>query len=170
MKNALKHQSNKGSYCKSNINIRKMEIKDTDEVVNLISSLAPYVDSKKENSIYEKNERKYFIENKVFVEKPEIQVIVADVSGIIYGYLAFYKNYSLISSTVVIFIENLYVDPKMRGLGIGKMLTEKIIEISFKYDSSRIELNADESNIMAERFYQRNGFKKTGESVWRKIL
>lgn len=54
-------------------------------------------------------------------------------------------------------IEDIVIDPKYQGKGFGKILIQKLIEESKKYNCYKIILDCSEENV---KFYQKCGFKK----------
>ena len=54
-------------------------------------------------------------------------------------------------------IEDVVIDSKYRGKGLGKLLINHLIKFSKTLDSDKIILNSKESNT---KFYEKLGFKK----------
>ena len=54
-------------------------------------------------------------------------------------------------------IEDVVIDSKYRGKGLGKLLIDHLIQFSKSLDSDKIILNSKESNT---KFYEKLGFKK----------
>jgi len=54
-------------------------------------------------------------------------------------------------------IEDVVIDSKYRGKGLGKLLINHLIKFSKSLDSDKIILNSKESNT---KFYEKLGFKK----------
>lgn len=49
-----------------------------------------------------------------------------------------------------------------RGLGLGNILTEKIIEKAWELEAEAVTLEVRETNIVAQKAYLKNGFKSVG--------
>ena len=66
----------------------------------------------------------------------------------------------------VTLLEELYVRPELRGHGIGTAVLERAIAIARERGSETFEINVDEGDDDARRFYERHGFSNTepGES------
>ena len=64
-------------------------------------------------------------------------------------------------------IERIYVLEMYQGKNFGKQMLHKIIDLTRKMGKRYIWLGVWEQNSGAIRFYQRHGFKKFGEHVYR---
>ncbi|MBR9703455.1 GNAT family N-acetyltransferase [Candidatus Woesearchaeota archaeon] len=59
-------------------------------------------------------------------------------------------------------IENVFVDPECRGVGIGTVLSKHILEKSRQLGHYKCTLSSSKPN--AQRIYENLGFRKHGES------
>lgn len=59
-------------------------------------------------------------------------------------------------------IMNIVVKKSNRGLGVGSLLLEKIIDFSKSENASSITLEVNENNIVAIKLYEKYGFKQVG--------
>ncbi|HCL4438847.1 30S ribosomal protein S18 [Clostridium botulinum] len=59
-------------------------------------------------------------------------------------------------------ITNIAVHPNYRGLGIGNILTNEIIDICKEHNLTGITLEVRESNTAAKNLYYKYGFKDSG--------
>lgn len=59
-------------------------------------------------------------------------------------------------------ILNIAVDKRFRSLGIGGLLLDRMMEISFSKGGSKIFLDVRESNVSARRLYSSRGFFENG--------
>ncbi|MEZ4991035.1 MAG: GNAT family N-acetyltransferase [Saprospiraceae bacterium] len=64
-------------------------------------------------------------------------------------------------------IERIYVDNRFHGQGLGKMMIVKALAVAREKNKERIWLGVWEHNPRAIRFYQGQGFEKTGTHVFR---
>jgi len=61
----------------------------------------------------------------------------------------------------VALLDELYVVPRLRGLGIGSLIIQKLLPVLRARGVDLIEINVDEGDLDAQRFYERHGFTAT---------
>ena len=61
----------------------------------------------------------------------------------------------------VALLEELYVRPGMRGEGIGHTVLERAMALARERGSETFEINVDEDDTDARRFYEAHGFSNT---------
>lgn len=61
----------------------------------------------------------------------------------------------------VALLDELYVAPPRRGQGIGSAIIHRLLEVARSRDVRLVEINVDESDVGAQRFYGRHGFRPT---------
>ena len=61
----------------------------------------------------------------------------------------------------VALLDELYVVPQLRSQGIGSLIVEEMMSICRARDVDLVEINVDESDVDAQRFYERHGFAST---------
>jgi ribosomal protein S18 acetylase RimI-like enzyme len=70
----------------------------------------------------------------------------------------------------VALLDELYVQPHLRGRGIGTTLIDLLLQLARERGFDLIEINVDESDRDAQRFYERHGFSgvdlDTGERAF----
>ena len=70
----------------------------------------------------------------------------------------------------VALLDELYVAPDRRGRGLGAAMIHLLIEDAKEMGVSAIEINVDEGDVDAQRFYERHGFNgadpDTGERAF----
>lgn len=70
----------------------------------------------------------------------------------------------------VALLDEMYVAPQARGAGVGGAIVDRLIEDCRRAGVSAIEINVDESDVDAQRFYERHGFlgvdADTGERAY----
>jgi ribosomal protein S18 acetylase RimI-like enzyme len=89
------------------------------------------------------------------LSKPRSEFIVCDDGAEISG-MAFVSQVDSETSM----LHQLYVKPSTQGQGVGKML---LIEVESCFpDVRKIKLEVEEANDRAVKFYENNGFRKTG--------
>lgn len=58
-------------------------------------------------------------------------------------------------------LDELYVEPAQRGRGIGAAVIEQFLDVARDRGVALIEINVDEPDVDAQRFYRRHGFSDT---------
>ena len=58
----------------------------------------------------------------------------------------------------VALLDELYVEPDRRGRGLGSAMLDLIVSTCRQRDVELIEINVDEGDVDAQRFYERHGF------------
>ncbi len=58
----------------------------------------------------------------------------------------------------VALLDELYVVPAQRGRGVGSQLVDRLLALCDERAVELIEINVDESDVDAQRFYERHGF------------
>jgi GNAT superfamily N-acetyltransferase len=61
----------------------------------------------------------------------------------------------------VALLDEMYVVPERRGHGIGSAVLEHFVSIARARGVELIEINVDEGDVDAQRFYERHGFSST---------
>lgn len=61
----------------------------------------------------------------------------------------------------VALLDELYVVPRSRGLGVGSAVLAEVVETSRRHGVELVEINVDESDVDARRFYERHAFSAT---------
>lgn len=130
--------------------IRKLELKDIEEVFELL------------NELYENK-----IEHSIFIEKYKESLkddkfygIVAIENNKVVGVLISHIINRLAKKKNILFIDDLIVNEKNRNAGVGKLLIQNAVDYAVSKDCESLELTSVISNTNAHRFYENNGFEK----------
>ena len=93
----------------------------------------------------------------LFGDKAFAEVVIADYQGKPAGFALFFHNYSTFLAKPGIYLEDLFVDPSLRGLGIGKALITYLATLAVQRDCGRLEWSVLDWNQPAIEFYQSLG-------------
>lgn len=97
-------------------------------------------------------------------------VLVAMASGKVVGMASVQTLISTAEGSRVGLVEDVILDRRFRGRGIGKLLLNHIVEWSRQRNLKRLQLLADKSNLPAIDFYRHNGWTETGLNCMRIML
>lgn len=96
---------------------------------------------------------------------PIVEAILVEVDGQAVGFALFFTNYSTFLTKPGIYLEDLFVLPAYRGLGLGKLLLARLAGLALERDCGRLEWSVLDWNEPAIAFYQHMG--ATILSEWR---
>ena len=130
-------------------------------VLNLIKELAVF--EKEPDAVVVTVED---LERDGFSEKPLFHTFVAEINSEIVGIALYYYRYSTWKGKTI-HLEDLIVNEKMRGGGVGFALYSEIIKQGKKENVRRIEWNVLDWNTPAIHFYEKSGAKLL--ETWRVV-
>lgn len=133
------------------IKIRKGTKTDLPRALELIKELALY--EKAPEQVTNTVER---MEEDGFGEHPIYGFIVAEEDGVIHGMSIYYWRYSTWKGKRI-YLEDLIVTESQRGLGIGKLLFDKTIEIGKEQGATGMMWQVLDWNEPAINFYRKYG-------------
>ena len=125
---------------------------DVPTIFSLIKGLAEY-----ERLSHEMLGTEALLAEHLFGERPYVEVLIAEAGGRAVGFALFFHNYSTFLTRPGIYLEDLFVLPEHRGLGIGKALLVRLAQIARERNCGRLEWSVLDWNAPAIEFYQRLG-------------
>ena len=93
----------------------------------------------------------------LFGPRPYAEVLIAEVGGEPAGFALFFHNYSTFLTKPGIYLEDLFVVPERRGLGLGRKLLEALASLAVERGCGRLEWSVLKWNAPAIGFYERLG-------------
>jgi GNAT superfamily N-acetyltransferase len=93
----------------------------------------------------------------LFAKDPVGRALMARLKGEPAGYAVFYRTFSTFVGRPGIFLDDLYVRPAFRKLGIGRALLTRVAQIGAQAGGGRLEWITLRWNEHAFRFYQSVG-------------
>ena len=143
-----------------NITIRKAVKEDCTRMLELIKELAEYEKAPQEVTVA----FDHFVESG-FGPTPVWWAWVAEADGVVQGFALYYIRYSTWKGQRM-YLEDILVTDKMRGLGLGKLLLNKLIEVAKEKKYSGIVWQVLDWNEPAINFYKKfEGVKFDSEWV-----
>jgi ribosomal protein S18 acetylase RimI-like enzyme len=88
--------------------------------------------------------------------------LVAEVDGVVSGYVSLHQNIPLPSHTHVLEINGLAVSPEAQGRGVGQHLVEAAVRAAAQQGATKVTLRVLGPNTSARRLYERCGFAVEG--------
>jgi GNAT superfamily N-acetyltransferase len=111
--------------------------------------------------------------NSLFVEKAA-EVIIGEYNGEPVGFALFFRNFSTFIGRPGIYLEDLFVNPEMRGRGFGKTMLLFLAKLALERNSGRLEWACLDWNEPSINFYKKLGavsmdewttYRLTGDSL-----
>jgi GNAT superfamily N-acetyltransferase len=100
----------------------------------------------------------------LFGPRPFAEVLIARWHGEPAGFALFFHNYSTFLAQPGIYLEDLFVEPRFRGHGIGKALLTRLAQLANQRHCGRVEWSVLDWNQPAIDFYRRMG--ATPQDEW----
>ena len=82
------------------------------------------------------------------------EVIIGEYKGEAVGFALFFNNYSTFLGQAGIYLEDLYVNPEMRGKGFGKTMLKYLAKLALERDCGRLEWACLDWNEPSICFYK----------------
>lgn len=151
------------------LSIRFAIEQDTPIIFNFIKQLAVY-----EKLPHEVKADTTTLRKSLFGGRKVAEVILAEYDDTAVGFALFFHNFSTFLGKPGLYIEDLFVQPEMRGKGIGSALLSFLAQLAIDRDCGRLEWWVLDWNKPAIRFYQKMGaramyewtvFRITGETL-----
>jgi GNAT superfamily N-acetyltransferase len=70
----------------------------------------------------------------------------------------------------VAILDEMYVVPGLRGRGLGSSVLQRVLAYAREQGVALVEINVDEGDVDAQRFYERHGFSGTEEETGERAL
>nr|WP_315481122.1 GNAT family N-acetyltransferase [uncultured Undibacterium sp.] len=142
------------------ISIRKAIPADAATIHGFIVELAVY-----EKAEHEVKASIAEIESSVFSANSPAKALICELNGVAIGFAVYFYNYSTWQGKKGLYLEDLYVSPKHRGLGAGKFLLRHLAQIAVDEGCGRFEWSVLDWNQPAIDFYNAVGAKAQAEWV-----
>ena len=97
-----------------------------------------------------------------FGEAPRFECLLAEVGGEALGFALFFHNYSTFEGRAGLYLEDIYVAERARGLGIGRALMARLARLALERGCARFELSVLDWNP-AREFYRHLGFEQNAD-------
>ena len=132
--------------------LRKATVEDCPLILNFIRELADY-----EKLLHEVVASVETLEESLFGEVSYAQSVIGEYHGTAVGYALFFHNFSTFTGRPGIYLEDLYVQPHMRGQGFGKCLLAYLARLAVDKGCTRVEWSVLDWNEPSIQFYRSIG-------------
>ena len=102
-----------------------------------------------------------------FGESPYYSCLIAEQDGATVGFALYFFDYSTWLGQPGLYLEDLFVPPEFRGLGIGKALLQRVAAIALEKGCPRLKWEVLDWNTPAIDFYRAMGAEFQDE--WRNV-
>lgn len=136
----------------ADLTLRAATPADVPQVLRFIRDLAVY--ERLEHMVSATEEQ---LHETLFGPRPFAEVILAEWKGRPAGFALFFHNFSTFLGQPGIYLEDLFVEPDLRGNGIGKALLVRLAEIAVERRCGRLEWAVLDWNEPSLAFYKSLG-------------
>jgi len=134
------------------LSIRSATDADITLILTLIRELADYERLAHAVTATEANLRQ-----QLFGESPAAEVLIGEVDGEAAGFALFFHTFSTFLGRRGLYLEDLYVRPAFRGVGLGRHMMATLARIAVQRGCGRFEWSVLDWNTPAIAFYRRLG-------------
>jgi GNAT superfamily N-acetyltransferase len=138
--------------------IRPARPDDCEALVDLVMQLARYEKLEHEAKATADDFRKH-----LFGPRPYAEALVAEHDGKAVGLALFFHNFSTFKGAPGLYLEDLFVLPSHRGLGLGKALLVELSRLAVERGCKRFEWSVLDWNEPAIGFYKALGARPMDE-------
>ncbi|CAN7164633.1 GNAT family N-acetyltransferase [Pseudoxanthomonas sp. LjRoot168] len=134
------------------INLRPATRADIPQILDFIHGLAEY-----EKLAHEAVATPALLEAHLFGERPAAEVVIAEVDGMPAGFALFFHSFSTFLGRPGLYLEDLFVLPPYRGMGLGRRLMVHLAQLAVARGCGRFEWSVLDWNEPAIRLYRSLG-------------
>jgi len=132
----------------TNFKLRFATTHDVSLILGFIKELAEYENMSEDVVATEDLLRESLFERKM------AEVIIGEYNNEPIGFALYFHNFSTFLGQPGIFLEDLYVQPKMRGKGIGKTILSFLAKLAIDRKCGRLEWSCLDWNEPSIKFYK----------------
>lgn len=137
--------------------LRFAEEKDIPLILHFIKSLAAYEKKAEKVQATTEDLKKNLFENRY------AEVVFAEYNGEPVGYMLFFHNFSTFLGRPGIYVEDVFVNPELRGKGMGKIMFACLADIARKRNCGRMDWSVLKWNEPSIAFYKKIGSNPNNE-------
>jgi len=134
--------------------LRPAEPRDCGDLNRLILALAEY-----EKLSHAAAPTPEGLHEALFGHRPACEAVMAERAGRAVGFALFFTTFSTFLCKPGLYLEDLFVEPEHRGLGLGKAMLRHLAALAVERDCGRFEWRVLDWNEPSIRFYESIGGK-----------
>jgi len=132
--------------------VRSATPADVSAIFEQIRALAEY-----ERLLHEVIGSAIVLEQHLFGSLPYVEALIAELAGKPVGFALYFRNYSTLTMQPGIYLEDLFVQPTVRGQGVGKALLSSLAQRVLDRQWEHLNWAVLDWNEPAIAFYRRMG-------------
>ncbi len=145
------------------VTIRRARPEDAGAIVVLITELAIY---EREPDAVETTPE--ILAGQLASDDPPFECILAEAEGAVAGFALFFRNYSTWRGRPGLYLEDLFVRPAFRGLGVARDLLQWLASLAVQRGYTRLDWAVLDWNDLGAEFYRKLGARPMNDWVpWR---
>jgi GNAT superfamily N-acetyltransferase len=134
------------------VRIRESELADLELILTFIAHKSEFDGAR--NLLAATAEK---LQRALFCQSPLVRVVLAEVAGTAVGFAMFYATYSSLLTQPCLWLDDLFVQAPMRGMGVGTALLKHLAQIAESTNCGRIEWTVNAKNAAGVAFYEKQG-------------
>lgn len=138
--------------------IRKADRSDVPLILSFIRELAEY-----EKLLDEVTATESQLAETLYGENPTAEVVIGEYKNSPVGFALFFHNYSTFLGKPGLYLEDLYIKPEHRGVGLGKAMLSFLASLAVERKCGRFEWWVLDWNKPAIDFYKKIGAEPMSE-------
>jgi ribosomal protein S18 acetylase RimI-like enzyme len=145
-------KSERSKTLPSDVSIRAAMPDDLEAIHRSLLDLARHVDEE-----HKMTSTVADLRGAMFGADPAVAGIVAEVASEYAGMCLFFPSYSTWHGRPGVYVQDIFVEPRFRGQGVGDRLLQQVAALSRAKGGAYMRLAVDTQNFSAMRFYTRLG-------------
>jgi GNAT superfamily N-acetyltransferase len=136
----------------TDFSIRPASADDCQLILQFIKELAEY-----EKLSHEVVATPQILQESLFGERPYAEVLIGAYQATPVAYALYFHNLSTFTGRPGIYLEDIYVQPELRGKGFGRSLLSYIAKLAVERNCTRVEWSVLDWNEPSIQFYRSIG-------------
>lgn len=92
------------------------------------------------------------------IKNNESEIFLALDNEVVVGFMQLYRSFSSVGLKKIFILNDLYIDEKARGKGVGRLLINEAKNFAIKNGVGKITLSTSKTNEIAQNLYESEGY------------